>query len=173
MCELLPASLPSLAANLLLLEYGNGQRHRIDEEGGRILECPAGLFGRCDYSGASVLNAVQHLNSLIEQETKLMNTSVVKGWLTGYNIARGFSSPAHLERIAVEVSYLRNSAHALERETRSALDQVYDSSVTSEWIATHLQPLIDRLNVMARNVDTLRLKNTWPRRPLPADNHKP
>ena len=170
LCELLPASMPSLAANLLFLQHGNGQRRTIDQEGGRILGCPAGLFGRCDFSGASVLNTVQHLGSLLEQETKMMNTSVVKGWLTGYNIARGFSSPAHLERISVEVSYLRSSAQALQREARSALDEVYDPSVTSEWIATHLQPLVDRLNVLSRNVDEMRSKTVWPRRPLPADN---
>lgn len=174
MCELLPAALPSLAVNLLLLQYGYGQLQLIDQEAVNALGCsgsfifhqPFSYYGNCNFPGWEVLSTVQGYGQVKEQYYKVLNDSVVRGWLTDYNAHHQFSSPTHLSGISTEINYLQNSLDSLKRESASAFDVVYDPFTAKEWFETHVQPMVDKVNELLTNIESLRSKNSWPRRPL-------
>ena len=178
LCELLPVSVPSLAASLLLLQYGHNLA-RIDEQMSHILQCqenlstawsaPEGLTSssiRCQYSGSDILNAVQYLVQIRDQYNKLLNDSVVRGWISAYNVQHQFSSPTHLEHVSFELVSLRASLEALGRDCQMVFEPVYDRFTVKEWLDTFVKPLLASVDQLARTTDVLRSKNAWPRRPL-------
>ena len=71
LCELLPVSFPSLAYNLLLLQYGY-DLSRIHPEVSRLLQCrdapvelllmsgPSAAIVQCQFPGSQVFSAVQN-----------------------------------------------------------------------------------------------------------------
>jgi len=176
LCELLPVSLPSLGANLLLLRYGPNMQ-RIDEELSSSLQCSDSFFTsfqppgyaysiHCRFPGAEVFDVVQQLDNLRTTYHKLLNDSVVRGWITEYNAAHKFSSPTHLERIDVEMSYLKNSVESLNGEVETNFQSVYDRFTIREWLDTYVQPFLSSVDKYCKTIDMLRSKNVWPRRPL-------
>lgn len=175
MCELLPASMPSLAVDLLLLQYGDTQLRLVDQEASSILGCSTSFlfqppidsyYVNCNFPGWEVLSTIQGFSQVREQFAKVLNDSVVRGWLTDYNIHQQFSSPTHLSGISTELSYLQNSLESLKRESATAFDVVYDAHTAKEWFDTHVQPMLDHVNKLQTAIDSLRSKNVWPRRPL-------
>lgn len=118
----------------------------------------------------SILDLTYHIllcnSQVMEQYAKVLNDSVVRGWLTDYNLAKQFSSPTHLSGIGTELSYLQNSFDSLKRESETSFEAVYDTNTAKEWFETHVKPMADRINELLMAIETLRTKNTWPRRPL-------
>ena len=178
LCELLPVSLPSLTYNLLLLHYGNEQ-NRINNEATRLLQCrdsvirmmafPAGYSSytnECRFPGSEVFTAVHNFVRVREQYEKLLNDSVVRGWMTDYNIVQQFSSPIHLKRISVELFYLKSSLESVVQECEAAFDLVYDEFTLREWLSTYVSPLQSSVNKLCKAADMLASKKVWPRRPL-------
>lgn len=102
----------------------------------------------------------------MEQYAKVLNDSVVRGWLTDYNFVKQFSSPTHLSAIGTELSYLQNSFDSLKRESEIAFQAVYDTNTTKEWFESHVKPMADKVNELLMGVEVLRSKNVWPRRPI-------
>lgn len=175
LCELLPAALPSLAVSLLLLRYGDGQLQLVDQEAVKSLDCSGSFvfpqpqemyYASCNFPGWQVHGTIQGYGQIMEQYAKVMNDSVVRGWLTDFNIAKQFSSPTHLSGIATELGYLQNSLESLKRDSAGAFDVVYDSHTAKEWVETHVQPMIERVNQLLQAIEKLREKNVWPRRPI-------
>lgn len=172
LCELLPVALPSLACDLLLLQYGNIRR--VDEEATRLLDCYSGggsIVGslgafHCRFPGSEVLRAVDGFSQLMEQYNKLLNDSVIRGWLSDYNVAHRFSGPTHLERIGNELDYMQNSLESYRRECGRALDTVYDRYTTNEWLETRVRPLQSQIDHLIQTVESLRSISIWPKRPL-------
>ena len=175
LCELLPAALPSLAVDLLLLQYGDHQLQLVDQEAVKLLGCSGsfvfhhpqeGYYANCNFPGSEVFTIIQGYGQITEQYAKVLNDSVVRGWLTNFNVAKQFSSPTHMSGISTELSYLQNSLESLKRESASAFDVVYDAHTHKEWFESHVQPMLDKVNELLKAIDTLRLKNVWPRRPI-------
>nr|CAH0105520.1 unnamed protein product [Daphnia galeata] len=175
LCELLPAAFPSLAVDLLLLQYGDNHLHFIDQEAVKYLGCSGSFvfqmsqetyYPSCNFPGWEVLSVIQNYGQVMEQYAKVLNDSVVRGWLTDYNLAKQFSSPTHLSGIGTELSYLQNSFDSLKRESETSFEAVYDTNTAKEWFETHVKPMADRINELLMAIETLRTKNTWPRRPL-------
>lgn len=179
LCELLPAALPSLTVDLLLLQHGTSYRQQqaVDQEALKLLDCTGGLlfqpeqsfdgyYARCHFPGSEVYSIIVSFAQVREQFAKVMNDSVVRGWLTDYNVARGFSSPTHLDGIATELGYLQNGLELLGRDVTSSFDAVYDASTAKEWLQTFVKPMSDQVNKLLQSIESLRMRNTWPRRPL-------
>lgn len=118
------------------------------------------------YAGAEVFDTVQQLDILRTTYYKLLNDSVVRGWISEYNLAHKFSSPTYLERIDVEMSYLKNSVKSLTGEGEANFESVYDRFTIKEWLDTHVQPLLSSVEKYCKEINILRSKNVWPRRPL-------
>ncbi|XP_057377052.1 hexosaminidase D-like isoform X2 [Daphnia carinata] len=174
-CELLPAAFPSLAVDLLLLQYGENHVHLADQEAVQYLGCTGSFifqqaqdtyYPSCNFPGWEVYSVIQNYGQTMEQYAKVLNDSVVRGWLTDYNLAKQFSSPTHLSGIGTELSYLQNSFDALKRESEIAFPAVYDTNTTKEWFESHVKPMADKVGELLMAIEVLRSKNVWPRRPI-------
>ena len=175
LCELFPVAIPTLSACLLLMQYGNNRR--TDEEAARLLDCSgAGIIFhsdpyQCRFPGVEILRAVEGFRTIKEQHEKLLNDSVVRGWLSDYNVAHKFTAPHHLERISNELNYLQNNLESFERECSRALESVYDSHTSGEWLETYVKPMQKQVSGMMQTIESLRSVSTWPRRPLAKQNN--
>lgn len=161
--------------DLLLLQYGYSQLRLVDQEAVNMLGCSGtfvfqspveSYYVNCNFPGWEVLSTIQGYSQVKEQYSKVLNDSVVRGWLTDYNIRLQFFSPTHLSGISTELSYLQNSLESLKRESATAFDAVYDAHTAREWFETHVQPMLDKVDRLQTAIEVLRSKNEWPRRPL-------
>lgn len=179
LCELLPAAIPSLTVDLLLLRHGTSykQQQLVELEALKLLGCTGSLlfqpdqsfdayYSRCRFPGSEVYSIVLSLSQAREQFAKVMNDSVVRGWLTDYNMEKSFSSPTHLDGISTELGYLQNSLDLLGRDVTSSFDAVYDPSTAKEWLQTFVKPMTDHVDKLLLSIDSLKKRKTWPRRPL-------
>ena len=101
-----------------------------------------------------------------QQYYRLQNNSVVRGWLTDYNIEHGFSSPTHLRGLSTELSYLKTSLESVSADCSVALHTVYDPSTVREWIDTHARPVQKAVDRWIQAAETLSSRTVWPKRPL-------
>lgn len=174
LCELLPVSLPSLAANLVYLQHGcldEPQLSHIKE----LLQCNrllplfdvAGnrlLF--CQFPGAKVLTGVQQLVTLYNQKKVMEKNSHYVGWLASYQVRLSFVSPDHIVEATKNLTELLSTSNHLHKYLGDALTQVYDMHTVIEWVGTFLDPLHAELTFLEQQVQRLLNYSNWPRRPL-------
>uniref|UniRef100_A0A1E1X7S4 beta-N-acetylhexosaminidase n=1 Tax=Amblyomma aureolatum TaxID=187763 RepID=A0A1E1X7S4_9ACAR len=174
LCELLPASLPSLAANMVYLQHGcldepqlsqirellqcNRQLPLFDDAGSHLLFC--------QFPGAKVLTGVQQLVTLYNQKKIMEKNSHYVGWLDSYQVRLSFVSPDHIIAATKNLTELLSTSNHLHKYLGDALTQLYDAHTTVEWIGTFLDPLHAELTLLEQQVQRLLNYSNWPRRPL-------
>lgn len=174
LCELLPASVPSLATNLLYLQHGcldEPQLAQIKE----LLQCNRRfpLFDDtdahllfCQFPGAKVFTGVQQLVTLRSQKGVMERNSHYVGWLDGYNIRLSFVSPDHIVEATRNLTELLSTSTHLHKYLGDALSEVYDIHTVVEWMGTFLDPIHAELTLREQQVQRLLNYSNWPRRPL-------
>ena len=60
--------------------------------------------------------------------------------------------------------------NALIKQAHNALVEIYDHEVLSEWIEQKIYPLYKDLNDFKLKAQSLKMRSTWPKRPLPVLN---
>ncbi|XP_045472995.1 hexosaminidase D-like [Harmonia axyridis] len=174
LCELLPVGLPSLLMNLKILEGELDNRVGPTKEVAHILHCrqPYGLMGpafgspRCKFPGSDILENAYRLHRLNEDYNELKRSSVMRGWVTNYNILYNFTNPYHFYNIAPQLNHLENEVLEIENDMSKALLNVYDEYTKDEWILTYINPLKKEIQELIRVKDQLLDRDVWPRRPL-------
>ncbi|CAN7990657.1 unnamed protein product [Ixodes hexagonus] len=178
LCELFPASIPSLAANLLYLQHGHLDAPELSSLK-EMLGCnrlipvfgPAdNRFLFCRFPGAKVLTGVQQLIGLLRQKQIMEKDSNYVGWLDGYSIQHSFGSPDHIRDATRNLSELLGTANHLQKYLSDALSQVYDSYTVAEWMGSFLEPVLRQLSLLDEQTQQLMSVNSWPRRPLDTTN---
>ena len=170
LCELLPASVPSLVNNLLLAS--RGETHQIS----KLLKCPQAMyisvdsetfhsqFAKCNFPGSDMLLAVKNLavlKALVDSTRKK-----TEGWLSSYNIRHNFSSPMRILEYHSEVTQLSREVTAFRKKTEHILLQYTDHFSVSEWMEQRLQPVEDEIISLELSMQKLMSIDTWPPRPL-------
>ncbi|PVD29413.1 hypothetical protein C0Q70_08664 [Pomacea canaliculata] len=180
LCELLPVGLPSLAMCLSATQNGGFSKQQ-QVTASRVLRCSSpldlelpALHGEgahvtqdCSFPGSDVFYAVQQLWGIVtatEHNNHLQ--SPISGWLTNYQVQRGFSSPWHLRNMHKELAKVIERLQPLLRVLEENLLKVYDRSTVDEWLETNVQDRIDKLEDILGKAEALMKKTTWPRRPL-------
>ncbi|XP_032682535.1 hexosaminidase D-like isoform X1 [Odontomachus brunneus] len=178
LCELLPISLPSLAINLAMLQAsapGNFPvelPHQISEalqcDGIVSLSVPEPQYGwtKCSFHGVSIYNAILRLYSLTQEILKMEQDNTYKGWLKPYNIKYSFASPSYVERAVTDLDRHKMEIMYIEKDMRTAMEDIYDNYTIQEWLETYTAPLNEKLSQLWEAKEKLLEKNTWPRRPL-------
>ncbi|KZC10980.1 PREDICTED: hexosaminidase D-like [Dufourea novaeangliae] len=178
LCELLPSALPSLAVNLAILQAPDLSGFPMDIptpimqalqcEGSISLRTPEPQYSwtKCSYQGVSIYAAIFRLFSLTQEVTKMEQDNTFKGWLKPYNIKYSFSSPSHVERAVVDLDRHKMELMYIEKDMRSAMEDIYDDHTIQEWIETYLAPLNDKFTELWDAKEKILEKNVWPRRPL-------
>lgn len=175
LCELLPASMPSLAVNLVYLQRGcidDMQLSQIKEH----LQCNRQLpifedsmnthLLFCQFPGAKILTGIQQLVTLYNQKKVMERNSHYVGWLDSYHVRLSFVSPDHILEATKNLTELLSTSRHLHKFLGDAMSQLYDVHTVVEWIGTFLDPLHAELTLLEQQVQRLLNYSIWPRRPL-------
>lgn len=178
LCELLPVAIPSLAVNLAIMQAPdlNGVPIRVPSRVLRVLQCegvvslvvlePQYGWTKCSYHGVSVYATILRLYALTEEVNKMEQDNTFKGWLKPYNLKYSFSSPSHVERAIAELDRHKMEIMYIEKEMRSAMEDIYDNYTIEEWLETYTAPLNEKLTDLWNAKEKILEKNVWPKRPL-------
>uniref|UniRef100_T1IV43 beta-N-acetylhexosaminidase n=1 Tax=Strigamia maritima TaxID=126957 RepID=T1IV43_STRMM len=173
LCELLPASIPSLAVNLIYLQTGlmepslvDKATHMLDCNQQINLEFDISTIVRCSYPGGHIYEGVQQLYNINQELINMEASSHISGWLNQYNIDNRFSSPALVEGANLKVIEFKRNLTLLREDMERAFGSVYDRYTLAEWLQLNLQPLEKKADVWLAGIQDLQIQNLWPRRPL-------
>lgn len=178
LCELLPSAIPSLAVNLAILqapdlsgfpvEVPTAVLQALQCEGMISLSIPEPQYGwtKCSYHGISVYAAILRLFALTQEVNKMEQDNTFKGWLKPYNLKYSFSSPSHVERAVADLDRHKMEIMYIEKEMRSALEEIYDNYTVQEWVETYITPMNEKFVQLWEAKEKILEKNVWPRRPL-------
>ncbi|KAG7201210.1 hypothetical protein KM043_003997 [Ampulex compressa] len=178
LCELLPSAIPSLAVNLAVLQASDlsGFPMEVPNRILRALECEGTIslsvsepqygWTKCNYHGVSIYAVILRLFSLTQEVNKMEQDNTFKGWLKPYNIKYAFSSPAHVERAVVDLNTHKVEIMCIERDMRTAMEDIYDNYTIQEWLETYALPLNEKFTELWEAKERILEKNAWPRRPL-------
>jgi hexosaminidase len=122
----------------------------------------------CFFPGSPIFKMIHGLGTVqTEVQQYLQKYSAEEGWLTEYNFRHNYSSPFRVNEGLEEYSRMTYLVTALIRQANLALTEVYDNYTVTEWIEQKIYPLYKDLSDFKTKADTLKMRNIWPRRPLP------
>ncbi|KAG8197339.1 hypothetical protein JTE90_013466 [Oedothorax gibbosus] len=182
LCELLPASMPSLALNLMTVTQGKFTKDLFPKLQD-LLECSSRIhyhldldhdpymwraLGVCFFPGSSTFRLTLRHSDVTKSLDKYINDITAhKGWMTEYNINHNFSSPLRVNELLRDFSYYNSSLNMLQEAAVKALREVYDDDTVSEWIELNIFPYVKKMKTIWKQGLMLKKYRTWPRRPLP------
>lgn len=173
LCELLPAAIPSLAVNLLLIQAGVLDSTLLSRAT-QVLDCTqpinldpdTSMIVRCGYPGGHIYEGMQQLYNINQEVIAMTASNHMSGWLNQYNIDMHFSSPALVETAYQKLQELKRNLSLLRDDMEHALAVVYDQYVVAEWLRLHLYPLEKKCDAWLDAARELQMQEVWPRRPL-------
>lgn len=184
LCELLPASLPSLAVTLIATSHGffNATVQSQLYQSLNCMQTPKyqtwlnldadpylwDKFSWCFFPGAQVFKATARLDATRRDvDTYLDRVSHTRGWITEYNRRHNFSSPMRIDEDLEELPARLHAVTLLAKTAREALSEWYDDWTVGEWLELHVWPLLHRLQTLQRDAESMKAVRHWPARPLP------
>ena len=184
LCELLPASMPSLIINLAVLKHG-AWNEVAQAEAWTNLACdtaksPISLadlernqeqldFHFCRFPGSNFFPVLQTYHWTRGQvEADYDKYTKEDAYLTDYNVEHKASSMDRVWEGQRAITHLPNTLNELEAKARKALAEFYDDFTVSEWIEQHVLPLKRMIDTLQRRLNTLASQSVWPRRPFEA-----
>lgn len=183
LCELLPASVPSLSINLLTVTHGyfnESWMHQLYDglqcmKSARYntfvnLDIDTYLWDKmymCFFPGVTFFKLTQRLEGVNKAVTDyLLDETVKKAWLTEYNVRHNFSSISRIDASLSNFPYHYPDVENLIRQARDALREVYDEYTVAEWIEQKIYPLLRKLDLLRQTAESLKKASVWPARPL-------
>ncbi|KAK7571166.1 hypothetical protein V9T40_014770 [Parthenolecanium corni] len=193
LCETLPASIPSLAVNLLVTSRGyfdNSLRKHLVKalacgvtsnanNFGRDADSQSSFlnldndmflwyqFSRCSFNGSQFYRILSRWHNLQREINEyLLSTRVKKAWLTSYNVRHNFTSPLRIRELMADEDRLYHSLISMIQSISEALDEVFDRYTVTEWIEQNIYPTVLELEELQRNAQRLKTPQIWPRRPF-------
>ena len=150
LCELLPASLPSLVINLMVASLG-GLQFPVSRRIHNLLGCDnikmlisieelrrnphQWDLNRCAWPGVKVLALVANYN-LHRTEVERLHSGVVEtsAWMSTWNIQHNFSSPWRVKEITKTSLYLPQAVKELESQARRVLPHFLGRWAQINWV---------------------------------------
>lgn len=185
LCELFPASIPSLAICLHTISTGyfdiDSKTNSIipsltcpDARGDRylwldLLKDPnLGSFSRCIFAGSSVFRYINRLSVLSKEAHEFLDSiKFSRGWLSDYSIRHNFTSPSRVSELLEDQPRILASLINLSRSLAEAMEEMYDNHTIGEYIEQKIYPLVTELRNLEKVGESLRLRKVFPVRPLP------
>ncbi|KAJ8918610.1 hypothetical protein NQ315_013116 [Exocentrus adspersus] len=186
LCELLPASIPSLALNLITVTYGYFNSS-LKEKFLSALSCPMqnmaygspfisldadpflwDKLSRCMFPGNSFFRLTNRLHNLETEAREYLDiTKRQKGWMTSYNVRHNYSLPLRVDELTSDLPRIYHGMVMIARSAVDAMVDVFDNYTISEWIEQRIYPYIIELEQIQNQSIALKSVNHWPARPLP------
>lgn len=186
LCELLPAAVPSLAANLVMLQGSGHLEDSLFRNLTLHLKCSKRFrqpllrtvaknpylweYSRCKFPGQHffrLLRTFKQMRSRVRSHVRTITEE--QAWLTAYNVRHNYTSP---QRVAEAVGWhteLIRSAEKLRDQIRVTLSPIFDRHTISEWLEQHTGPLLEALRKLDSDAHAVMSRDTWPPRPVPSD----
>ena len=145
LCELLPASLPSLVVNLMVASLG-GLQFPVSRRIHNLLGCDnikmlisieelrrnpyQWDLTRCSWSGVRLFTLVANYN-LHRTEVDRLHSGVVErsAWMSTWNVRHSFSSPWRVKEIMKTSLYLPQAVRELDTQARRVLPHVFGECI--------------------------------------------
>merc|ERR1719361_2962382 len=122
----------------------------------------------CFFKGAPIFKLTHNLATVQNEVSQyLQKYSAQEGWLTEYNMRHNYSSPFGVNEGLDEHGRISYLVTALIKQAQQALSEIYDDYTMTEWIEQKIYPLYKDLNDFKVRAESLKMRNTWPRRPFP------
>uniref|UniRef100_A0A0P4WPB1 beta-N-acetylhexosaminidase n=2 Tax=Scylla olivacea TaxID=85551 RepID=A0A0P4WPB1_SCYOL len=184
LCELLPAAMPSLSVNLLAVSHGyfnasvQGQLYQAlncmqtpKYQTWLNLDADPFLwdkFSWCFFPGAPVFKMTARLDATRRDvDAYLERVTRSRAWITDYNRRHNYSSPMRVDEDLEELPARLHSVTLLLKTAREALAEWFDDWTVGEWLEQHIWPLLNRLQTLQREAESMKAVKYWPARPLP------
>lgn len=186
LCELLPASIPSLALDLLAVSHGYFNAS-LKVPFLSALSCPQSSsqrfspfisldtdphlwdkLGRCMFPGSPFFRLTYRLHSAENEALDyIKSTRNHKGWMTEYNVRHNYSLPLRVEELTADLPRVYHGMLTLAKSSGDAMDDIFDKYTITEWIEQKVYPYIIELEKIQNQSAVLKNVNKWPSRPLP------
>lgn len=185
LCELLPASIPSLALSLLAVSNGffnlslkstllgalSCPTHTTSKNSPFItLDSDPNLWdrlGRCMFPGSPFFRLTYRMHSTeIEVMEYLRMTKRHKGWLTEYNVRHNYSLPLRVDELTSDLPRIYHGLISLARTAADCMNEVFDEFTIAEWIEQKIYPFVIELERIQNQSSILKTVDNWPSRPL-------
>lgn len=184
LCELFPSALPSLAVNLIAISHGyfNATVYGKLYEALNCMQTPKyqtdlnldsdpflwDKFSWCYFHGSLAFKSTARLDATRRDVRSYIDRVTLKrAWLSDYNRRHNFSSPMRIEADLEELPSRLHAVKLLIKTAKEALSEWFDEWTTGEWIEQHIWPLLDELETLKKEGESMKLVKTWPQRPLP------
>ena len=162
-CELLPASLPSLAACLAVLKtraWTEATHREVSVKLGLseplMLEPYMFLAGKeaevPRFPGSSIYSGVMTYIRLASQYQALMNSAELATWLNPWQLKKGFLNPLQVQPTVQELSRLHHSLKLLAVILEKDLTHYLHDFTAEEWINTNISPKIENIESILSKV---------------------
>lgn len=175
LCELLPAALPSLAANLQTLKYGGFDRKMhtfISQELGCKSDMPleldskVELVTKCNFTG----NEIYYGSRMLWNQTNAFEhysiQSRLTGWLTDYNVKRHYGSPGQLTVLMQRLVPILDGLSDVKAYVEKTLTKIFGEDTREEWLDVQITARINTITELLRKIEPLLKVKVWPQRPL-------
>ena len=151
LCELLPASLPSLVVNLMVASLG-GLQFPVSRRIHNLLGCDnikmlisieelrrnpyQWDLTRCSWSGVRLFTLVANYN-LHRTEVDRLHSGVIErsAWMSAWNVRHSFSSPWRVKEIMKTSLYLPQAVRELDTQARRVLPHFFGKCIIIKEIA--------------------------------------
>ncbi|KAH9362944.1 hypothetical protein HPB48_014274 [Haemaphysalis longicornis] len=171
LCELLPAGLPSLILNLLVLSNGAYSTDLVSKFQ-ELLKCSHSRT-QMDLQNDPYLWQKGYgcffpwLSSAIKKANDyLHDVTIGKAWVTEYNVRRNMTLPSRVDQVLEEHSSTLYTLTSLIHQARDVLREVFDEYTVAEWIEQNIYPSVVRLEKLWNDGLSIKKTRTWPVRPL-------
>ena len=156
LCELLPASLPSLRCCLAVLATGswtpdlhNSVSSSLGLSEPLMMEPLMFLTGEEPesprYPGSVLYTAMMAYVRLSSQYTAIMSSSTVATWLNPWQLRRGFLNPLQVQITLEEISKLGSKLKAVGITLQKQMSLLLHDFTEEEWINTNLTPKLEEI----------------------------
>ncbi|XP_024084462.1 hexosaminidase D-like isoform X1 [Cimex lectularius] len=182
LCEILPASLPSLFLNLAVIKEPDSEKSILLKKWGKALSCASTQAANldalpdvpeflwyCSFPGSDLFKLLIQL-SILKSNVATIEKTITQnqGWMTDYNVRHNFTSPW---RIIEDYTRLRvfptlNNLNIIRKNITTTMNKYFDFYSTNEFLQQKVLPLQNTLLNLSKTLDRLIVKTTWPRRPL-------
>ena len=183
-CELLPSAMPSIAVNLITCSHGffntsiQGQLYKALDcmqtpkyQSWLNLDADPFLwdkFSWCFFPGAAAFKLTARLDATRRDvDAYVERVTRSRAWITDYNRQHNFSSPMRIDEDLEELPARLHSVTLLLKTAREAVGEWFDEWTVGEWIELHIWPMLNSLQKIQKESESMKLVKHWPARPLP------
>ena len=178
LCELLPASIPSLVVCLQTVLQGKYTGQTLSRAS-KLLQCQGDVevilpksaktpYHKCTFPGSELYDAVHSIRDLRYEVSKVMGDGNIHGWISSYQLKNKFASPARLYKFVgsnQELRAVHGKVVALINHLKTVMKDIFYEDAISEFIEEHVLQFSESIRKVMNGYHELVNIRHWSQRP--------